>query len=106
MKKIVLIALLGLSGIAHAAYVAVDASPVRRDIVAEDPVMTGRVISSQPIVTDSVVVEGPGVTPADRDYYYTPYGNRPVANTVSGAANVAADAVAGAGDVAASVIPF
>ena len=112
MKKLALIVLLAVSGLANAAYVtSYDSSPVRRDIIAADPVNVG--------TTGSVVVSEPMVTPADQGYYYTPYSersgatyngynynNRPVASTVQGATNVAADAVAGAGDVAASVIPF
>lgn len=106
MKKLALIALLGVSGIANAAYVAVDAGPVRRDIIAEDPAMVGTMVSDRPMATDVAVVEGPIVTPSDSRYYYTPYGERPVASTVQGATNVAADAVETAGSAAASVIPF
>ncbi|CAN5119118.1 hypothetical protein BH09DEP1_BH09DEP1_1830 [soil metagenome] len=97
MKKLALIALLGVSGLAQAGYM-VDAGPVRRDIVAEDPAMLG--------TAPNAVVGGPVVTPADNNYYYTPYGNRPVANAVAGTSAVAADAVNDAGAVAASVIPF
>lgn len=104
MKKLVLIALLGISGIANAAYVAVDAGPVRRDIMAQDPVMVGADLTNGSAGT--TMVAEPLVTPADNRYYYTPYGNRPVANTVAGATAVAADAVEDAGQVAASVIPF
>lgn len=107
MKKLALIALLGISGLANAAYMAsvTDSGPVRRDIISQDPVGTP-VYNAQPIVTDAVVVEGPVVTPADGRYYYTPYGQRPVANTVQGATNVASDAVESVGSAAASVIPF
>lgn len=106
MKKVALVALLGISGIANAAYVAIDAGPVRRDIVAEDPVLTGTMVADQPVVTETTLVEGPVVTPADGRYYYTPYGERPVASTVQGATDVAASAVETAGSAAASVIPF
>lgn len=104
MKKLALIALLGVAGMSHAAYIGVDAGPVRRDIVSEDPALVGTA-SEQPLVTGNNAVE-PVVTPADSNYYYTPYGNRPVANTVAGASSVAADAVENAGSAAASVIPF
>lgn len=106
MKKLALIALLGISGIANAAYVAIDAGPERRDIIAQDPVMLGTNITTRPEVPDTMVSQEPVVTPADNRYYYTSYGNRPVANTVAGATAVAADAVEDAGQVAASVIPF
>lgn len=101
MKKLALVALLGVSGIANAAYVA-DVGPARRDIIAQDPVLTGTVVTTQPVVTETTVVEGPVVTPADGRYYYTPYGQRPVASAVQGATDVAADV----GSAAASVIPF
>lgn len=105
MKKLALITLLGISGISHAAYVAVDASPVRRDIVAQDPALTGTMSDGQQLNVGNNATE-PMVTPADNNYYYTPYGNRPVANTVAGATGVAADAVETAGEAAAAVIPF
>lgn len=99
MKKLALIALLAVSGLANAAYVtSYDSSPVRRDIIAADPVNVG--------TTGSVMVSEPVVTPSDARYYYTSYGERPVAGTVQGATDVAASAVDTAGSAAASIIPF
>lgn len=107
MKKFALIALLTVSGLANAAYVGFDAGPARRDLIVEDPVNEG-------IIAYPAMNAEPMVTPADQGYYYTPYGersgviyngydyNRPIANTVSGAADIANEAVQ---DVA-SVIPF
>lgn len=112
MKKLALIALLGIAGIANALYVGVDgvgagidAGPVRRDIIAEDPENVGLMADDQRVVVGNNAVE-PGVTPADQGYYYTPYGNRPVANTVAGVSSAAADAVESTGSAAAAVIPF
>lgn len=106
MKKLALIALLGISGIANAAYMAsYDNGPIRRDIYAQDPVLEGTVVTSEPMVTHTEVTEAE-VTPADVRYYYTPYGQRPVASTVQGATDVAAGAVESVGSAAASVIPF
>ena len=104
MKKLALIALLAISGLAQASYVGIEAGPeyvgvdngpVRRDLVMEDPV-------NAEIATYPAPLAEPMVTPADQGYYYTPYGERPVANTVSGASNIANEAVQ---DVAAA-IPF
>lgn len=107
MKKLALIALLAVSGLANAAYVGIDAGPVRRDLIVQDPVNEG-------IATYPAMNAEPMVTPADQGYYYTPYGERsgatyngynyngPVSNTLSGASNIANEAVQ---DVA-SVIPF
>jgi hypothetical protein len=107
MKKLALIVLLAVSGLANAAYVGIDTGPVRRDLIVEDPVNEG--MAMYPAMNAE-----PMVTPADQGYYYTPYGersgaiyngynyNRPVANTVSSASNIADEAVQ---DVA-SVIPF
>lgn len=106
MKKIVaLVALLGISSLANAAFRAegpvsaarvVDVTPVRQDIITTAP---GAVYVEE---TGPVAV----TSPADTRYYGPNYYNRPVAGTVAGATETAADVVEGAGAAAASVIPF
>lgn len=107
MKKLALIALLGISGIANAAYMAstYDNGPLRRDLYAQDPVLEGTMVTTEPVITQTEVTESV-VTPADSRYYYTPYSQRPVASTVQGATDVAASAVDSVGSAAASIIPF
>lgn len=103
MKKIiVLVALLGISNLASAAFRAegpvsaarvVDTTPVRQDIITTQP---------GAVYVEEATVEPVAVTsPADTRYYGRNY-NGPVSGAISGASDIANEAVQ---DVA-SVIPF
>ena len=103
MKKIVaLVALLSISSLANAAFRAeapmgaaqvIDTTPVRQDMTTTQP---------GAVYVDQTTVEPVAVTsPADTRYYGRNY-NGPVSGVISGASDIANEAVQ---DVA-SVIPF